>query len=261
MPEGDTLFRIADTLSRALGGKQVTRFETGLAKLAAVDRDAPIAGRTIERVEARGKHLLMRFSGGLILRTHLRMNGAWHIYRPGERWQKARSRARIAIETADFVAVGFDIPVADFISDAKLARDPALSTLGPDLLAPDFDLAEARRRLRARGGPIGEALLDQRALAGIGNIYKCEALFASGVHPETPTAALGDGELTALLEVARKLLSAGAHEARPRRMVYDRTGQPCRRCGERIEVERHGASARATWWCPHCQPARPDRLG
>jgi len=179
MPEGDTIFRAARTLHRALAGKPVVRFETALAQLSRVDDDAPIAGRTVERVRSVGKHLLVELSGDLVLRTHMRMAGSWHVYRPGERWQRPRSAMRVVLETADFQAVAFDVPVAEFRSGRALARDPALSTLGPDLLSDAFDVEAAVRRLRERGAlGIGEALLDQRALAGIGNVYKNEVCFA-----------------------------------------------------------------------------------
>src|SRR5689334_24640491 len=139
MPEGDTLFRAAATLQRAIGGQVVTRFETVLPKLARVDVDTPIAGRTVERVESAGKWLLMRFSGDLTLLTHMLMSGSWHIYRPGERWQRGRHHMRIVIETARMVAVAFNVPVAEFHTESTLARRRVFSRLGPDLLAEDFD--------------------------------------------------------------------------------------------------------------------------
>jgi endonuclease VIII len=142
MPEGDTIYRAARVLHAALAGQVVTRFETGLAPLAARDRDDPIAGRTVERVAAAGKHLLMALSGGLVLRTHMRMNGSWHIYRPGERWQMPHRAMRILIETADWVAVAFNVHVAEFVREDALSRHRPVATLGPDLLG-DFDPAQA----------------------------------------------------------------------------------------------------------------------
>lgn len=275
MPEGDTIKRAATALDKALTGRAITRFETGLAQLANVDRDAPIAGRTVERVEAVGKHLLMRFSGGLTLRTHMRMNGSWHIYRPGERWRRPRAAMRIVIETAAFVAVGFSIPVAELLTDAELARDPELRALGPDLLAATFDREEALRRLRARGTlPASFALLDQRVMAGVGNVYKSEILFLEGVHPRTPIDSLTDEKLGAIVDTARRLLQAnvangttggivtytgmrhttGRADPKERLWVYGRSGEPCRRCGTRIEFAKEGLAARVTYWCPRCQP-------
>ena len=220
MPEGDTLFRAARTLHRALAGKQVVRFETVLAQLSRVDDDAPIAGRTVERVRSVGKHLLVELSGDLVLRTHMRMNGSWHVYRPGERWHRPRASMRVVLETADFQAVAFDVPVAEFRTARELARDPAVARLGPDVLGAGFDEDEAVRRLRERGAMgIGDALLDQRALAGIGNVFKSEVCFAERVHPFTPVAALDDEALYRVVRTARRFLKMNARESRGRGMV------------------------------------------
>jgi hypothetical protein len=167
MPEGDTIFRAARTLHRALAGKTVVRFRTVLTHLERVNIDTPLAGRTIERVEARGKHLLIHFSGDLILRTHMRMNGSWHIYRPGERWQRPARDMRLMIATDDFEAVAFRVPVAEFRTAAALARDDVIQSLGPDLLDPEAELEEAVRRLRDRGPmPIADALLRSAGARG-----------------------------------------------------------------------------------------------
>jgi endonuclease-8 len=274
MPEGDTIFRAARTLHRALAGKIVTRFQTVLTQLERVDIDTPLAGRTIERVESRGKHLLIHFSGDLILRTHMRMNGSWHIYRPGERWQLPAREMRVLIATDDFEAVAFRVPVAEFRTVAALRRDRAIESLGPDLLNPDADLDEAVRRLRACGAlPISEALLDQRALAGVGNVYKSESLFVAGASPFASVAALSDDALRAIVETARQQLKANTRDplaapiaawggmrrttrsARPdsRLWVYGRAGEPCRRCGTPIEIAKQGEDARLTYYCPTCQ--------
>jgi endonuclease-8 len=271
MPEGDTLFRTARTLDRALGRKRLVRFETALAQLARVDEDAPIAGRTVEVVRSVGKHLLVELSGDLVLRTHLRMKGSWHVYRPGERWQRPRAAMRVVLETADFQAVAFDVPVAEFRSARALARDPAVATLGPDLLAGDFDEEAAVRRLRERGPlGVGEALLDQLALAGIGNIYKSETCFVEGIHPFRTVASLDDDALHRLVRTARQLLARGAGAEQPfadgalrrtgwrtdpqaRLWVYRRGGEPCRRCGTPIVREVRGLRARSTYHCPRCQ--------
>jgi endonuclease-8 len=275
MPEGDTIFRAARTLDQALAGKVVARFESVLPQLTRVDVDRPLAGRTIEAVAAMGKHQLMRFSGDLVLRTHMRMNGSWHLYRPGERWQRPRSAMRVVVATAEFVAVAFDVPEAEFIASRDLERHPALRKLGPDLLGA-FDAAEAERRIRERPGtPIAELLLDQRVLAGIGNVFKSEVLFLAGVHPLRLAGTLSDDELRAILEVSRKLLAAnvtdsagggivtqfGHHRrttgrSRPGESlwVYGRSGKPCRRCGTPIAYRKQGLEARGTYWCPGCQP-------
>jgi len=280
MPEGDTIFRAARTLHRALAGKTVVRFQTVLAELERVNIDTPIAGRTVERVESRGKHLLIHFSGDLMLRTHMRMSGSWHIYRPGEQWQRPGGDMRIVIATADFEAVAFRVPVAAFYSARSLQRDDALQSLGPDLLNPNADLEDAVSRLRARAPlTIADALLDQRAVAGIGNIFKSETLFVAGVSPFVPVAALSDDALRELVATARQLLSANTRESveprftqwgsstrsarseRPdgRRWVYGRVGEPCRRCHTPIAVAKNGEDARLTYYCPTCQHvARSD---
>ena len=208
MPEGDSIFRAARTLNLALAGQQVTRFETGLAELAQLDRNEPIAGRTIERVLSAGKHILMFFSGDLVLRSHMRMNGSWHIYRSGERWQMPARAMRIVIETADWVAVAFNVYAAEFVAASALGRHRPVATLGPDLLGA-FDVDRALELVRREGArPIHEVLLDQRVMAGIGNVYKSEILFLSGIHPDTPASALDDTRWRALVALAQLLLKA-----------------------------------------------------
>jgi endonuclease-8 len=266
MPEGDTIFRTARTLQLAIGGQTVTRFETVLPKLARVDVDTPLAGRTVERVESAGKWLLMRFSGDLVLLTHMLMSGSWHIYRPGERWQRAREHMRIVIETARMVAVAFNVPVAEFHSEASLARRHVFNQLGPDPLADDFDPETAIRNLQANPDmEIAVALLKQHVLAGIGNEFKSEVCFAAGVHPFRKISSLSEGELRSLLDAARAQLHDNVRQHSPRRRttrriealenlwVYNRSGQPCRKCGEAIQGLRHAADGRLSFWCPRCQ--------
>ena len=280
MPEGDTIFRAARTLHRALAGKPVTRFESVFPALTRVHVDKPFTGQTIDAVSASGKHLLMRFSGGFVLRTHMRMNGSWHIYRPGEKWQRSRHDMRVLIATADFVAVGFNIPVAELVASRDIGRHAELSKLGPDLLSDDFDEQEAFRRIRARAtDAVADVLLNQRVVAGIGNVYKSEVLFSCGIHPFATVAALSDDEIHHAIATARKYLLVNVHSSlapmttyggfrrttgrdnpRERLWVYGRVGLPCRRCGTPIELKKHGEAARLTYWCPACQPAR-DALG
>jgi len=204
----------------------------------------------------------------------MRMAGSWHVYRPGERWQRPWSAMRVVVETRDFQAVAFDVPVAEFRTGRQLARDAAVASLGPDLLNPDFDEAEAVRRLRERGAlAVGDALVDQRALAGIGNVFKSEVCFAERVNPFTPASALDDATLFRLVRTARRFLGMNVLESSggamvtspglPRTMgrsdssaqlwVYGRVGKPCRVCGERIVLERRGLQARSTYFCPRCQ--------
>src|SRR5437867_247332 len=163
MPEGDTIFRAARAMHRALEGKKVARFESVFPKPTRVDEDRPVAGRTIESVTSAGKWNLIRFSGDLILLTHMRMNGSWHLYRPGERWRRPVRDMRLLVATAPYVAVGFTIPVAEFLSGRGLQRHTDLAALGPDLLDPRCDREEVLRRVRAHGrDAIGDVLLNQR---------------------------------------------------------------------------------------------------
>jgi endonuclease-8 len=253
VPEGDTLYRAARTLDKALAGRTVTTFTSVFPTLTRVDEDRPLRGRAVERVEARGKHLLMHFSGGLVLRTHMRMHGSWHIYRPGERWQRPRHEMRIIVSTDAFEAVGFTIPVAEFLDADDLERQRDLRELGPDPLAPHFDADDAVNRLAARADmEIADALLDQRAMAGVGNMWKAETLYATGVNPFTRVGDLDRAMLARIVAAAAKLLRTAA-TTRPRMEVYGREGRPCRRCGTPVARRRQGPNARSTYWCPRCQ--------
>ncbi len=254
MPEGDTIFRAARTLHQVLAGRTVTAFRSTYPQLDRIDHDTPLTGRTVERVEAAGKHLLIWFSGGLALRTHMRMHGSWHVYRPGERWQRPHHEMRIVIETADMHAVAFNVPVAELVTPQELARSGVIERLGPDLLAPDFDAAAAVARIVARPDlAIADALLDQQVIAGIGNIYKSEALFAARVNPFALVGTLPPDDITRTVIRAVRLMSAAAHDSRLGYWVYNRAGEPCRRCGTAISVKRQGPHARRTYWCGKCQ--------
>ena len=196
MPEGDTVFRAAQTLHRFMAGQTVTRFESVYPLLTRVVEDHPLIGRTIVSVSARGKHLLMSFTGGLVLRTHLKMNGSWHIYPAGERWQRPARDMRVVVATVDFVAVAFSVPVAEIVRASALDKHRPIALLGPDLLGEEFDRDEALRRLRAHpASEIADALLNQRIAAGIGNVYKSEVLFSCRVNPFATVAALSDAQL------------------------------------------------------------------
>ena len=268
MPEGDTLHRIAAGLRPFLVGRVVTA--------ASARRPGPraelLVGARIESVESVGKHLLIRFDRGLELRTHLGMHGSWHRYSPGERWLRSPARARLVIEVPGAIAVCFDAPTVELLETRAEAIHPVLAELGPDLLTPGFgepELAEAVRRLRARhaAATIAEAILDQRSLAGIGNVYKSETLFVERVDPFAAVETLKDADLRRLVETARRLLLANAsggprtttseHPEEVRRLgrlwVYDRAGRPCRRCGAIVRSVRHGLNDRRTFWCPACQ--------
>jgi endonuclease-8 len=286
MPEGDAIYRAARTMHRVLAGHVVTRFETAYAHLDRVNIDTPIAGRTIERCESAGKHHLIVFSGDLILRTHMRMHGSWHLYRHGERWWRGPQAMRVRLDTADWVAVAFQVPVAEFVTAKQLASTDPVAKLGPDLLGGEFDRDEAVRRLIAAGHqPIAMSLLDQRLVAGIGNIYKSEVLFLAGVNPFTPASAVPLAALERLLDIARGLLKDNVVDGTSPRIqtyrnlrmtnrasdhdeslwVYGRAGKLCRKCATPIEMKKMGIEARSTYWCRICQPpsvsANNVRLG
>jgi len=250
MPEGDTLFRTASTLQRWLAGREVT---------AATATAAPMVGRTVVKVEANGKHLLMRFDSGHVLHTHLRMSGSWHVYSTGERWRRPPAQARVALTCGDRLAVCFNAPVVELLVPGGEHVHPALSGLGPDVLARPLDLDEIRTRARRRPAEmaLGELLLDQRVVAGIGNIWRCEALFLEGRNPWAPQSDLTDDELDALLTTAARIMgrsSVGPFSGRSQPNVYGRSGRPCRRCRALVRSRRQGEQARTAYWCPSCQP-------
>jgi endonuclease-8 len=275
MPEGDTIFRAARTLHRALTGRMVVRFESVFPALMRVHEDWPITGRTVVDVKARGKHLLMTFSGDLVLHTHMKMSGSWHIYRPGERWQRPARDMRIVVGTDAFVAVGFNVPVAELMTSRELARHHQIAALGPDPLDQSCQHDEVIRRMRTHHHEaIGDVLLNQRVLAGLGNVLKSETLFAAGIYPFARIDDLDDLTLGRLIDVARRLLEVNTAEGNYRapqrhrrttgrmnpaepRWVYSRGGKPCRRCGALIESRKGGDDARVTYWCPRCQRASP----
>ena len=274
MPEGDTIFRAARTLNRALSGKVVSDFQTVLPKLSRINEDQPIVGRHVEAVRSFGKWLSIHFSGDLVLLTHMLMNGSWHIYRPGERWRRSGDEMRIVVATPDFVAVAFNVQIAEFHTEKSLAQRSAISRLGPDVLSQSFDENEAIAQLHSRPElGIDEALLQQTLLAGLGNVYKSELCFVCRVNPFRLISTLSEGELKCLIKTARKYLLANVTDtsgaqivtytgfrrttgrANPadRLWVYGRAGQPCRRCGTPIEGKKQDVSARVTFWCPECQ--------
>lgn len=282
MPEGDTIFRAARTLHKALAGKTVTAFETGLATLASVNDDRPLGGRTVECVEARGKWCLMYFSGDLILATHMLMSGSWHVYRTGEKWWMSRQRMRVAITCGDYQAVAFNVPIAEFHTARSLERHTQIPKLGPDVLGEEFSVEQGIAALRSYAASkpdaeVGITLLNQRVLAGLGNVYKSEVAFAAGVHPFRQMSTVSERELERMAEFAFRYMRAnvqdGSGEAivtysgnrrttrsmdrSDRLWVYGRHGQECRRCGAVIEMRRQGEQARSTYWCPSCQPWIP----
>ena len=276
MPEGDTVWRTARHLDRALSGQVLVSAELRVPAFATVD----LIGRRVTGTVSRGKHLLTRMGAeesAVTLHTHLRMEGSWHLYRPGSRWQRPAHQARVVLQTREWTAVGFSLGVVELLP--RSAEDSAVGHLGPDLLGPDWDLPQAVRRVTADPTvAVADALVDQRNVAGIGNLYKSELCFLRGLDPWLPVGAVPD--VSGLLEQARRVLEANKLRAaqatagdtrRGRRLwVYRRDGQPCRRCGTPVRVamqgptgygagaDREAASVgrgRATYWCPRCQAA------
>jgi endonuclease-8 len=259
VPEGDTVWRTARRLHRALAGRTLTGTDLRVPQHATVD----MSGEVVREVVARGKHLLHRIGDDTTLHTHLLMEGAWHLYRPGTRWRRPGLSARVVLRTEPWVAVGFDLGAVDVVRRAGEER--LVGHLGPDLLGPDWDPDEAVRRLRADPDrEIGDALLDQRHLAGLGNLYRSEVCFLCGTHPGRAVRDVGD--LPAMVACAHALLVANRDRAaqtttgdtrRGRRTwVYRRAGEPCRRCGTPVSAAAQGDTGRErqTFWCPRCQP-------
>lgn len=273
MPEGDSVWRAASQLHQALAGQTLTASDFRVPRFATLN----LAGWTVHEVVPRGKHLLMRVVGPderkLTIHSHLKMEGTWQVYPPGGRWRKPGFTARCVLRTAAADAVGFSLGILEVVKTAD--EDTIVGHLGPDLLGPDWDPAEAEQRIRAAPDvPIGVALLDQRNLAGIGNIYRCEACFLSGIHPATPVSAVDD--LRTLMTDAKQLLEAnlgtgrrvtilnprgmpvGRMAGRPGYWVYGREHQPCLKC--RTPIRRgvlgkpNGEEERNIYFCPRCQP-------
>jgi endonuclease-8 len=265
VPEGDTLARIASVLRPILAGRRIVsaRGRPGGVRLELV------VGSSVDSVEARGKHLLIGFDNGLTLHTHLGLHGSWHRYRAGERWRRPAARAVAVLDTAEATVVCFDAPTVELLETRALAAHPVLRALGSDVARPEFDIDAALAALRdprRASTAVGDALIDQTALAGLGNVYRSELPFIERVHPFTPLSALSDATLRAMLERGAALVSAnsagGARVTTPAGTpgnlhVYGRTGRPCPRCGTRIKSAatraRPDAPPRRAYWCPACQ--------
>jgi endonuclease-8 len=281
MPEGDTIFRTARSLGRAFEGKAITAFRSTYPKLTRYDDDTPLAGQTVSRIESRGKWLLMHFSGGATLVTHLLMNGSWHIYRHGQPWQQPRFNMRIVLENRDYIAVGFKVPVAEMHTAQSLARDRRIPGSTIDVLSAEFDALEVERRILAHSSEeIGDVLLHQEVIAGVGNVFKSEICFVNAINPFTKVAVLQPEQVRALIEAAQRLVGANVLEdsgdtivtyrGQQRRTmhtsdptaslwVYGRAGDSCRRCGEPVRRSLQGPDARVTFWCATCQPLLDGR--
>jgi endonuclease VIII len=261
VPEGDTVWLAGYRLRKALTGERITRSDFRVPRYATAD----LSGRRILDISSRGKHLLWRLEEGLTLHSHFKMDGSWHLYRRGQRWRSPSFQARVVLDTQRWQAVGFRLAVLDLIPTDR--ESDVVGHLGPDLLGEDWDPAEAVRNLGARANvPIGEALLDQSIVAGLGNVYRSELCFLWGVDPWTPVAEVSD--LPGLVDLARRVLQANRHSGRQvttgvdrpgrTRYVYGRGGKACRRCGtpvRRTDQASYGLK-RVIYWCPSCQPSQ-----
>jgi endonuclease-8 len=279
MPEGDTIFRAARAMGRALVGKPITGFRSNYPLLTRFHDDTPLTGQTVVDVESRGKWMLIHFSGGATLATHMLMNGTWHLYPTGERWRRPARDMRIVLENKDYQAVAFTVPVARMYTAQALAREKRIPPPGSDVLSADFDATAAAVRVRSYPDEeVGEVLLHQQVLAGVGNVFKSEVCFMEGVNPFCPVAMLTDAQVAGLIATAQRLIGANVleesgnqivtyggqqrrttHSSKPQDSlwVYSRSGAPCRRCGSALRYRLQGRDARVTYWCPTCQPM-PD---
>lgn len=257
MPEGDTIHRTANRMRVFLVGKVPGEIVTPHPRHSHERWPERLRGRVVEWVDAHGKHLFVRFEGDLTLHSHLRMTGTWGVYRAGQRWGRSPGRAWLVMKASGGEAVQFDGPVLELRRESELGRDPRLAALGPDILAEDFDASAVLSRLR-QGDParsFGEALIDQRVVAGIGNIWKAEICFAAGVDPWRAVGDVEESEALSVMTLARDRMAESVHSgfhARPR-AVYRRAGMPCPRCGAKILSRGQGEQNRTTYWCPGCQ--------
>ncbi len=264
MPEGDTLHRTARVLATALSGQRILRAEVDPAR--GTPSPERLEGRVVSSVEAKGKNLLVHLDDGHLLWSHFRMTGSFHVYRPGEPWTRPARQRTLALHVERAVAVGFNLPVLEHLTAQQAQRHPQLALLGPDLLSPTFDREAAVARFRAEPLlSLGEALLDQRLVAGVGNVYKSEVLHLCGMDPFSTVSAATDAQLAELLGRARSLMLRNL-DGRMRRTahgpsgeryrVYGREGLPCPSCETPIEMVRQGAAGRSTYFCPTCQETR-----
>jgi endonuclease-8 len=270
MPEGDTLYRTATTLRPAMEGGVI---ESAELRDRQFDVEC-IVGRTVMAVEARGKHLLIHLApmassasaAALAIHSHLGMTGSWHVYRPGDAWLKPSHYASLVLSVKGLVVICFSPKLLELLTADQLRTHRHLTRLGPDLLAGEFDVAGAVARFRPHDGtPLGEAIMNQTIVCGIGNVYKSELLFLLGFDPFAPVARYSDDELAAMLDMGRRLMRRNL-AGRPRQTrfqgngqrlwVYGKSGAACPKCSTIIRLRRQGDQGRTTCWCPECQPAR-----
>ena len=258
MPEGDTIKNAARRISAVLLDRDLESIETPHPRHAMDRWPERLAGRRVRAVDTHGKHLMLRFDGGLTLHSHLRMTGMWGVYERGRRWRRGRHRAWLILRAGDHEVVQFDGPVLELMTDGRSRFDRRLAALGPDILADEFDEAKFLRRLRDddQTRTLGDAVLDQRIVAGIGNIWKSEGCFDAGIDPWRRLGDVSDEEALAVVLAARpRMLESANGQGFPRVVhVYEKTGRPCPRCRkDRIRARGQGDDNRTTYWCPGCQ--------
>jgi len=255
MPEGDTIAWAARRIAAVLGGREIESVETPHPRHAMDRWPEKLAGRRLRAAETHGKHLLLRFDGGLTLHSHLRMTGMWAVYERGRRWRRGRHRAWLVLRAGDHEVVQFDGPVLELMTDGRSRFDQRLAALGPDILAGEFDAAEFLRRLRDddQTRAIGDALLDQRIVAGIGNIWKSEGCFDAGIDPWRRVADVSDDEALAVVAATRPRMLESAGGAGYARELHVYRRAKCPRCGGSVRARGQGDDNRTTYWCPGCQ--------
>ena len=256
MPEGDTIHYAARRIRPLLEGL-VPEVAHPSERLRGERWPQKLAGRGVTGVDAHGKHLFVRFEGNLAIHSHLRMTGSWGTYREGQRWRRAARRAWLVLRTPHGEVVQFDGPVLELLTESRTRFDRRLAQLGPDILAPELDEPRILRLLREDDPtrPIGEALLDQRTIAGIGNMWKCEGCFAAAIDPWRPAGRVGDDEVLAIVRATRPGMAQSARDGMQdlHRVIYGKAGQPCPRCATPIACRGQGDDNRLTYWCPGCQ--------
>jgi endonuclease VIII len=253
--EGDTILRVAGRLAEALEGKRIKSAESPNPRCGLGERVRALHGRTLRSVEARGKHLLLHFDGDLVVHSHLGMKGTWHVYPRRARWRRPRGSAWLVLSTSASDAVQFGGPTLALLREAEVARHPQLAALGPDILAADFTPERAVASLR-RGGPereLGDVLLDQRLIAGVGNVFKSEGCHAAEVDPWRKLGALSDAELQRVVSETASLMRGALERRRQEPRVYRRAKLPCPRCGAPLRARGQGDANRTTYWCGRCQ--------
>lgn len=257
VPEGDTIHHAANRIRPVLAGHVPDELRTPHPRFGRARWEARLAGRAVEAVEAHGKHLFLRFEGELTIHSHLRMTGSWRVLARGARWPRSPRAAWLYARRGDREVVQFDGPVLELMTESRSRFDRRLAQLGPDILAPEFDADRFLRRLREDDPtrPIGDSLLDQRTIAGIGNMWKVEGCFAAGIDPWRPGGTVSDEEVLAIVAATRPRMQASAldgHQTRFKR-IYGKAGMPCPRCGATIQVRGQWEDNRPTFWCPSCQ--------